>query len=72
MENYARQQELEAQMMAEEYEDYAEEGSEAAEDAERFGEEGAFEGMNPMDAADADVLAGEEPAGDMPEIVELD
>ncbi len=72
MENYARQQELEAQMMAEEYEDYAEEGSEAAEDAERFGEEGAFEGINPMDAADADVLAGVEPAGDMPEIVELD
>ena len=66
MENYARQQELEAQMMAEEYEDYAEEGSEAAEDAERFGEEGAFEGINPMDAADADVLAGVEPAGDMP------
>ena len=72
MENYARQQELEAQMMAEEYEDYSEEGSEAAEDAERFGEEGAFEGTNPMDAADADVLAGVEPAGDMPEIVELD
>ena len=76
MENYARQQELEAQMMEEEYEGYAEEGSEAAEDAVLF-EEGTFEEMNPLeeaaaeDAAEAE-LAGEAPAGDMPEIVELD
>ncbi|MGN0715056.1 MAG: DNA-directed RNA polymerase subunit beta' [Anaerovoracaceae bacterium] len=76
MENYARQQELEAQMMEEDYEGYAEEGSEAAEDAVLF-EEGTFEEMDPLeraaaeDAAEAEP-AGEEPAGDMPEIVELD
>ena len=76
MENYARQQELEAQMLEEEYEGYAEEGSEEAEDAVIF-EEGTFEEMDPLeraaaeDAAEAEP-AGEEPAGDMPEIVELD
>ncbi|MGN0713388.1 MAG: DNA-directed RNA polymerase subunit beta' [Anaerovoracaceae bacterium] len=76
MENYARQQELEAQMLEEEYEGYAEEGGEEAEDAVIF-EEGTFEEMDPLeraaaeDAAEAEP-AGEEPAGDMPEIVELD
>ncbi|MGN1414269.1 MAG: DNA-directed RNA polymerase subunit beta' [Anaerovoracaceae bacterium] len=76
MENYARQQELEAQMMAEEYENYAEEESEAAEDAARFGDDSEFESMDPLEEAAAEVaaeeLAEEEPAGKMPEIVELD
>ncbi len=76
MENYARQQELEAQMMEEEYEGYAEEGSEGAEDAVCF-EEGAFEEMDPLErAAEEDAAEeapeGEKPAENMPEIVELD
>ena len=52
MENYARQQELEAQMLEEEYEGYAEEGSEEAEDAVIF-EEGTFEEMDPLERAAA-------------------
>ena len=76
MENYARQQELEAQMMEEEYEGYAEEGSEGAEDAVCF-EEGTFEEMDPLErAAEEDAAEeapeGEKPAENMPEIVELD
>ncbi len=71
MENYARQQELEAQMMEEEYEGYAEEGSEGAEDAVCF-EEGTFEEMDPLERAAEEAPEGEKPAENMPEIVELD
>ena len=58
-------------MMEEEYEGYAEEGSEGAEDAVCF-EEGTFEEMDPLERAAEEAPEGEKPAENMPEIVELD